>query len=139
MTITSTLRAAVQVCGPEEGCSGPRIKKPMLAARLSKALPRVAQAVRGRAMTSPTISEQLGSVKDVKVKDIPQWASSVQKDPKTEAAVKVHSERAGQMLFGCYLRCIFVYLNSLKTYGESFHIYFLVSTFLFPVVFGIFE
>ncbi len=61
----------------------------MLAARLTKAIPRVAQAVRVRAMSSPTISEQLGTVKDVKVKDIPQWASSVQKDPKTEAAVKV--------------------------------------------------
>ena len=76
------------ICGPDVG-SGLRIKKPMLAARLSKAFPRMAQAVRGRAMSSPTISEQLGSVKDVKVKDIPQWASSVQKDPKTEAAVKV--------------------------------------------------
>ncbi len=84
--------------GPEQqpgrktaGAGSERIKKPMLAARLSKAIPRVAQAVRGRAMSGPTISEQLGSVKDVKVKDIPQWASSVQKDPNTEAAVKVHN------------------------------------------------
>jgi hypothetical protein len=61
----------------------------MLAARLSRAIPRVAQAVRGRAMSTPTITEQLSTVKDVKVKDIPQWASSVQKDPKTEAAVQV--------------------------------------------------
>ncbi len=82
------LLAAVTVAGPEEELNGLRIKNPMLA-RLSKAFPRVAQAVRARAMSGPTISEQLGSVKDVKVKDIPQWASSVQKDPKTEAAVKV--------------------------------------------------
>lgn len=61
----------------------------MLAARLARVAPRVAQAVRGRAMSGPTITEQLSTVKDVKVKDIPQWASSVQKDPKTEEAVQV--------------------------------------------------
>ena len=63
----------------------------MFAARLSRTLPRLAQAARARPLSGPTITEQLQTVKDVKVKDIPQWASSVNKDPKTEAAVKARA------------------------------------------------
>ena len=89
------------------GLTGPLcLQETMLAARLSRALPRAAQAVRGRAMSGPTLSGQLGTVKDVPIKDIPQWASSVQKDPKTEQAVQVPSAQSPET-YGMYSALLF--------------------------------
>jgi hypothetical protein len=65
----------------------------MLGSRLAR-VARLTQNSLSRAATGPALKEQLATVKDVKVKEFPQWASEVQKDPKTKAAVKASASFA---------------------------------------------